>query len=308
MSEPRRAPRFTGVRTFAGLAHTALEELFAPAQARRAGRPAAHPRAVVVGVPFDTATSWRAGARFGPEAIRSASALLRPFHAVHGVQALAAVTDAGDVAITPGNAARSSEQIAAALAPVCRSTTVPLVLGGDHLVALGELRAQAAAHGALALVLLDAHADTWEDYYGERLFHGTVLRRAVEEGLVDPERSLIAGLRGSVYAPDDLAQARTLGFELVASRVRGRAAFLSFDIDFCDPSVAPGTGTPEIGGPSSAEAAAFVRALAGVRLVGADVVEVAPAYDSPGQITALLAANVAYEMLALSAIGKEQRT
>ena len=157
-----------------------------PAQARRGGRPAAHPRAVVVGVPFDTATSWRAGARFGPEAIRSASALLRPFHAVHGVQALAAVTDAGDVAITPGNAARSSEQIAAALAPVCRSTTVPLVLGGDHLVALGELRAQAAAHGALALVLLDAHADTWEDYYGERLFHGTVLRRGAQRGV--PER------------------------------------------------------------------------------------------------------------------------
>ena len=190
MSEPRRAPRFTGVRTFAGLAHTALEELFAPAQAGGAGRPAAHPRAVVVGVPFDTATSWRAGARFGPEAIRSASALLRPFHAVHGVSALAAVTDAGDVAITPGNAARSSEQIAATLAPVCRSATVPLVLGGDHLVALGELRAQAAAHGSLALVLLDAHADTWEDYYGERLFHGTVLRRAAD---ADTEATVTVG-------------------------------------------------------------------------------------------------------------------
>ena len=325
MTEPRRAPRFTGVRTFAGLAHTALEELFAPAQARRAGRPAAHPRAVVVGVPFDTATSWRAGARFGPEAIRSASALLRPFHAVHGVQALAAVTDAGDVAITPGNAARSSEQIAATLAPVCRSATVPLVLGGDHLVALGELRAQAAAHGSLALVLLDAHADTWEDYYGERLFHGTVLRRAVEEGLVDPERSLIAGLRGSVYAPDDLAQARALGFELIAieqlramapadfgalvrERVARKQLFLSVDIDVVDPSAAPGTGTPEVGGLLAAELIELLRALAGMRFSGFDVVEVCPPYDSPGQITALLAASVAYEMLALSAIGKEQRT
>ena len=325
MSEPRPAPRFTGVRTYAGLAHAALQELFAPAQAGAGGGPAALPRAIVVGVPFDTATSWRAGARFGPEAIRSASALLRPFHPVHGVQALASVVDAGDVAITPGNAARSSEQIAAALAPVCRSTTVPLVLGGDHLVALGELRAQAAAHGALALVLLDAHADTWEDYYGERLFHGTVLRRAVEEGLVDPERSLIAGLRGSVYAPDDLAQARTLGFELVAieqlramapadfgalvrERVGRNEVFLSVDIDVVDPCAAPGTGTPEVGGLLAAELIELLRALAGMRFGGFDVVEVCPPYDSPGQITALLAANVAYEMLALSAIGKEQRT
>ena len=325
MSASRRAPRFTGVRTFAALAHTALEELFARERTERAGGPGAHPGAVVVGVPFDTATSWRAGARFGPEAIRSASALLRPFHAVHGVQALAVVTDAGDVAITPGNAARSSEQIAAALAPVCRSATVPLVLGGDHLVALGELRAQAAAHGSLALVLLDAHADTWEDYYGERLFHGTVLRRAVEEGLVDPERSLIAGLRGSVYAPDDLAQARALGFELIAieqlramapadfgALVRERAArkqvFLSVDIDVVDPSAAPGTGTPEVGGLLAAELIELLRALAGMRFSGFDVVEVCPPYDSPGQITALLAASVAYEMLALSAIGKEQRT
>ena len=325
MSEPRRAPRFTGVRTFAGLAHTALEELFARERAEPAGGSGADPEAIVVGVPFDTATSWRAGARFGPEAIRSASALLRPFHPVHGVQALASVVDGGDVAITPGNAARSSEQIAAALAPVCTSTTVPLVLGGDHLVALGELRAQAAAHGALALVLLDAHADTWEDYYGERLFHGTVLRRAVEEGLVDPERSLIAGLRGSVYAPDDLSQARALGFELIAierlrtmapadfgalarERVGRSEVFLSVDIDVVDPSAAPGTGTPEVGGLLAAELIDLLRALAGMRFSGFDVVEVCPPYDSPGQITALLAASVAYEMLALSAIGKEQHT
>jgi agmatinase len=277
----------------------------------------------VVGVPFDTATSWRPGARFGPEAIRSASVLLRPWHPGHGVEVFESLgaVDAGDVAITPGNAARSADQIAEALSPLCAAGTVPLVLGGDHSVLLGELRAQASVHGPLALAVLDAHADTWEDYYGERLFHGTVLRRAAEEGLIDPARSLIAGIRGSLYEPADLDDARALGFELVAieqlrdsapaafaGRFRDRAgdapAFLSFDVDSVDPSAAPGTGTPEVGGLLAAEALALVRSLAGTRFVGFDLVEVSPAYDSPGQITALLAANVAYEMLALAALAR----
>jgi agmatinase len=311
MSEPRRAPRYTGVRTFAGLPHAP------PAPG------AAPPGAAVVGVPFDTATSWRPGARFGPEAIRSASVLLRPWHPGHGVEVFESLgaVDAGDVAITPGNAARSADQIAEALSPLCAAGTVPLVLGGDHSVLLGELRAQASVHGPLALAVLDAHADTWEDYYGERLFHGTVLRRAAEEGLIDPARSLIAGIRGSLYEPADLDDARALGFELVpieqlrdsapaafGGRFRDRAgdapAFLSFDVDSVDPSAAPGTGTPEVGGLLAAEALALVRSLAGTRFVGFDLVEVSPAYDSPGQITALLAANVAYEMLALAALAR----
>jgi agmatinase len=314
---PRRAPRFTGVRTFAGLAHVPLERL----DAERGEAELA-----VIGAPFDTATSWRAGARFGPEAIRSASAMLRPWHPQHAVEVLraGAVLDAGDVAITPGNAQRSSEQIAAALAPLCAAGMTPLLLGGDHLVALGELRAQAAAHGPLALVLLDAHADTWEDYYGERLFHGTVLRRAAEEGLIDPARSLIAGIRGSLYAPQDLEQARALGFALVAieelrgagagafaararERTAGAPALLGVDIDVVDPSAAPGTGTPEVGGLLAAELLALLRALAGMQFVGFDVVELSPPYDSPGQITALLAANIAYEMLALAAVARRPR-
>jgi agmatinase len=191
VSEARRAPRYTGVRSFAGLAHVPL------AHAAIGGGPSPA-AAVVVGIPFDTATSWRPGARFGPEAIRSASTMLRPWHAGHGVEVFStlAAIDAGDVAITPGNAARSAEQIAGALSPLCALGTIPVALGGDHSILLGELRAHASAHGRLALVLFDAHADTWEDYYGERLFHGTVLRRAVEEGLIDPARSLIAGIRG----------------------------------------------------------------------------------------------------------------
>jgi agmatinase len=320
--EPRSAPRYTGIRTFAGVPHVPLLDTRAEADDRGDDE---RVHAAVVGIPFDTTTSWRPGARFAPEAIRSSSVLLRPWHPLHGVQVLgrpdAQVVDAGDVGVTPGNALRSTDQIAAALGPLSEQGTTVLALGGDHTVLLGELRAHAAVHGALALTLLDAHADTWEEYYGERIFHGTVVRRAVEEGLIDPRRSLIAGLRGSLYEPADLDDARALGLELMgieelralapsefAARVRRLSgdgpAFLGFDIDVVDPSAAPATGTPEVGGLLAAEALALLRALAGMRFVGCDVVEVSPPYDSPGQITALLAANIAYEMLALVALGR----
>jgi agmatinase len=331
MTAARQTPRYTGVRTFAGLPFAALAGELAGEGAPTVGAAGrggadggdARAAAAVVGIPFDTTTSWRAGARFAPEAIRSASALLRPWHPLHGVEVLraGAVVDAGDVPITPGNAQRSVEQIAETLSALCGRGTLALVLGGDHLVSLGELRAHASLHGPLALVLFDAHADTWDDYCGERLFHGTVVRRAVEEGLVDPSRSLIAGLRGSLYSPQDLDDARALGLELVqidelratppaafAARVRDRVAqapaFLGFDIDVIDPSAAPATGTPEVGGLLAGEALAHVRELRGIRLIGFDVVEVSPPYDGPGQITSLLAANVAYEMLALAALNR----
>jgi agmatinase len=302
------APRYTGIRTFANQA------LRQPGEDTTA-------EVAVLGVPFDTTTSWRPGARFGPEAIRSASALLRPWHPVHQVDVFGVqrVLDCGDVAITPGNTERSVEQITSALGTVCAAGTLPLVLGGDHTIALGELRAHAAAHGPVPVVVLDAHADTWDEYYGERLFHGTFLRRAHEERLIDPRRSLVAGIRGSLYASDDLDQASALELELLSTEqlretgpagfgalVRERTGqaplFLSFDIDVVDPSAAPGTGTPEVGGLSSAEALGLIRALAGLSFVGFDVVEVSPPYDSPGQITALLGAAVAYEMLALAAL------
>lgn len=300
------APRYTGIRTFAG----------------RPAAPAAEGVDVgVLGIPFDTATSFRPGARFGPEAIRAASVLLRPYHPALEVDVFAgrSVADLGDLAVTPGNAERTLAQIAEGLRPVIAAGAVPIVLGGDHTVALGELRAHAAEHGPVAVVLLDAHADTWDEYYGERYFHGTVFRRAVEEGLVLPERSLLAGMRGSLYAAADLEAARSLGFELIAcdelrtltpadygARVRERVgeapAFLGFDVDVIDPAFAPGTGTPEVAGLAPHEALALLRSLAGMRFVGFDVVEVSPAYDGPGQITALLAANVAHEFLALSAL------
>ncbi len=303
------APRYTGPRTFARLPHIAV--------------PHEDVDAAVIGIPFDTATSFRSGARFGPEAIRSASTLLRPYHPGLDVDVFGTLSlvDGGDLAITPGNAQRSAGQIEVGLRPVVEAGIVPIVLGGDHSIVLGELRAQAAVHGPVGLVLLDAHADTWEQYYGERYFHGTPFRRALEEGLLDPERSLLAGMRGPLYAPSDLDEPRSMGFEIVpgdelvtltpaqyAARVRARVGegpvYVSFDIDVLDPAYAPGTGTPEVGGLTGREALGYLRALGGLRFTGADVVEVSPPYDTQGQTTALHAAAVAYELLALLAVAR----
>jgi agmatinase len=303
------APRYTGVRTFGRLPQAEL--------------PRDDVDVAVIGVPFDTATSFRSGARFGPEAIRAGSLLLRPYHPVLDVDVFGTLSavDGGDLAITPGNALRTTEQIDAALRPLLEAGIVPLVLGGDHSIVLGELRAHAAVHGPVALVLLDAHADTWDQYYGERYFHGTPFRRAVEEGLVDPTRSVLAGMRGPLYAAADLEVPREMGFEVIpgpeltelapaeyGARVRARIGegpvYLSFDIDVLDPAFAPGTGTPEVAGLYPREALAFLRALAGVSFTGFDVVEVAPAYDTAGQTTALNAAAVAYDLLALVALAR----
>jgi agmatinase len=273
-------------------------------------------------VPFDTATSYRSGARFGPEALRSGSALLRPWHTALEIDVFdgRSVADLGDLAVTPGNAERTAGQIADGIGALLEAGVTPIALGGDHSIALGELRAHAAAVGEpLALVLLDAHADTWEEYYGERYFHGTPFRRALEEGLLAPERSLLAGMRGPLYGPSDLGDAREMGFEIVQGdalramspseygravreRVGAGPAFFSFDIDVLDPAFAPGTGTPEVAGLLPHEALALIRSLAGLRFSGFDVVEVSPPYDNAGQVTALLGANIAYEFLALTAL------
>jgi agmatinase len=279
----------------------------------------------VLGIPFDTATTNRPGARFGPEAIRSASIGLRPYNAAQRAQVFGrlSVADLGDVAVTPGNAERTVAQIAEHLAPIVRSGARTLCLGGDHLVVLGELRAHAAVHGPLGLVLLDAHADVWDVYCGERYYHGSPFRRALEEGLLDPSRSLLAGMRGSVYGPEDAGMPRDLGFEVIAGdelvtlgyeeygeRVRRRVGdgplFFSFDVDVLDPAFGPGTGTPEAGGLSTREALGYVRALRGLAFSGYDVVEVSPPYDGPGQPTAVAAANIAYEQLTLDAVAERQ--
>jgi agmatinase len=299
-------PRFAGIRTFMRAPH--VTDL-------------AGVDAVVYGIPFDTATSYRTGPRFGPEAIRSASGLLRPYNPaldVHVVDRLS-IVDYGDVPVSPGDTERTYGQIEEALAPIVAAGAFPLALGGDHSITLAELRALARAHGPMALVQLDSHGDVWEAYFGQRYFHGTTFKRAVEEGLLEPRASVQAGMRGSLYGAEDIAVARDLGFtvlstdelralgpeqygELVRSTVGERPVFVSFDVDFLDPAFAPGTGTPEVGGFSTAEALAFVRALRGVTLAGCDVVEVSPPYDGPGMVTALAAATIAYELLSLRAL------
>jgi agmatinase len=306
--DARVLPRFSGVRTFARLPHTT--ELDGVDVA-------------VVGIPFDTGTSFRPGARFGPEAIRSASALLRPYNPVWGIDLVdaLAIVDYGDVPVAPGDTIETYRRVEAALEPVVEAGVLPFALGGDHSITLAELRVLARRHGPLAVVQFDSHTDTWDEYFGQKFFHGTTFLRAVEEGIVEPTASVQAGMRGTVYGPGDLGGARELGFTvlpaeelrelgadgfgaLVRDKAGDRPLFVSFDVDFLDPSVAPGTGTPEIGGFSSAEALAFLRALKGLGLAGADVVEVAPAYDSPGQQTSILAANVVWELLALHASGR----
>ncbi|OAI54985.1 agmatinase [Gaiella sp. SCGC AG-212-M14] len=296
-------PRFAGIRTY----------MRAPHVTDLSGVDAA-----IYGIPFDTATSYRTGARFGPEAIRSASALIRPYHPVHDVNVVEAlsIVDYGDLPVSPGDTARTFAQVEEGLAPLVAAGLFPIALGGDHSITLAELRVLAKRHGPLALVLLDAHADTWEAYFGQKYFHGTTFKRAVEENLLDATASVQAGMRGSVYAASDLGTARELEFTVIESedlrslgperygalvreKVGKRPVFLSFDIDFLDPAFAPGTGTPEVAGFSTAEALAFLRALRGIDIVGCDVVEVAPSYDAPGQPTALAAANVVFELLAL---------
>ena len=297
-------PRFCGPRTFMRLPHVRdLEGV----------------DVAIVGIPTDGAVVYRSGARFGPEGIRSASVMLRNYNPLLGVDVVErlSLVDYGDVPTVPGSTVDSLERSAAALEAVARAGVTPLCLGGDHTVLLAELRVLAAVHGPLALVQLDAHHDLWDEYFGQKLFHGSVVRRALEEGLIDPGRSIQAGLRGSLTERDDADLPKRFGidaltFEELAAlgpagfseRVRGRvgdaACFLSFDIDFVDPAFAPGTGTPEVGGPSSREALTFVRSLAGLDFRGFDCVEVAPPFD-PANVTAFVAANACFEMLSLLA-------
>ena len=301
-------PRFSGVRTFMRLPNTQDLE---------------NADVAIVGAPFDTGATFRAGARFGPEGIRSVSHLLRRYNPSLGVVIFdhLSVIDYGDVPVVPGFIEASYKKISEGLEPIHRAGVVPIVLGGDHSIALPELRAAAAVHGPLALVQFDSHPDTWDSYFGQKHTHGTPFRRAVEEGLLDTSRAIQVGMRGSIYDEGDWNDAREMGFDLVPTdevrklgipamidRIRERVGdaktYVSFDVDFVDPAFAPGTGTPEIGGFTSREAQEFVRGLAGLDIIGCDVVEVYPAYD-PAGITALLAANVAHEFLSLIALRRK---
>jgi agmatinase len=274
----------------------------------------------LLGIPYDGGVSYRTGARFGPRAIREQSSLIRtwnPVLKVHPFQRLR-VADCGDVDVVPISIERTFAQVEKAVDNVVEAGARPLIAGGDHSVTLPILRSLARRHGPLSLVHFDAHPDTWDQYFGSRFFHGTPFRRAVEENLLDPRRMIQVGIRGPVYGPEDFAFHDEHGIEVIRveavkeqglawvaerlGRLRGGPVYCSFDIDAVDPAYAPGTGTPEVGGLTSYEAVTLVRALAGMNLVGADVVEVSPLYDGPGQVTALLAANLMFELVSVMAL------
>lgn len=298
-------PRFAGPDTFARLPR--LDDV---------GRAAV----ALLGVPFDSGTSYRPGARFGPGAIRAGSKLLRPFHPPLGVAPWDRhqVADAGDVGVNPFNLAEAVSQIEAGARALAGRADRLVTLGGDHTIALPLLRVAAAAHGPVALVHFDAHLDTWNTYFGAPYTHGTPFRRASEEGLLAAGANVHIGLRGPLYSQHDLDQDRDLGFAAVTTsevarrgvdevvdrirqRVGDRPVYLSIDIDVLDPAHAPGTGTPEPGGLTTRELQLILRGLVDLPLVGADIVEVAPAYDH-AELTALAAANLAYEILGLYAL------
>jgi guanidinobutyrase / D-arginase len=297
-------PRFAGPGTFARL--PTLDEVGAA-------------EIVIVGVPFDSGVTYRPGARFGPAHIRQSSRLLRPWNpalrvAPFGVRQVA---DAGDIACTPFGIGAAVAQIEAAARQLTEGGRRLVTLGGDHTIALPLLRAMHAVHGPVAVLHFDAHLDTWDTYYGEPYTHGTPFRRASEEGLIDQRHSIHVGIRGPLFAADDLADTGRLGFATIhcaeieadglgaaVARMRDRLGdapvYLSVDIDVLDPAFAPGTGTPEAGGLTSRELLTMLRALD--RLVGADIVEVAPAYDH-AEITGIAAAHVAFEIISVMARG-----
>jgi agmatinase len=301
----RVRPRFVGPDTFARLPR--LEDV-----------PRA--RVAVLGVPFDAGVSYRPGARFGPAAVRAASKLLRAYHQDIDVEPwlVHQVADAGDLAPNPFDIVEAITTIETGGRQTLESADYLLAIGGDHTIALPLLRLARERHGPVALVHFDAHLDTWDTYFGAAYTHGTPFRRAFEEGLLAAGRSAHVGIRGSIFGRQDLVEDAGMGFEITSTvavarggvdaaveRIRARVGdspvYVSIDIDVLDPAHAPGTGTPEPGGLTTREMMLILRGMAGLPIVGADVVEVAPPYGH-AELTALAASNLAYECLALFAL------
>ena len=293
-------PRFGGIATFMRLpGNTDLADL----------------DVAVVGVPFDIGTSNRPGARFGPRGIRGESVLLRPYNMATRAAPFDSlrIDDTGDVASSPYDLLAAVEAIEAHFDELLGHGVVTAAMGGDHTVVLPILKAMAERHGPVGLVHIDAHTDVNDTMFGSKITHGTPFRRAVEAGVLDCDRVVQIGVRGTGYEADDFDWSRRQGFRVVQAeecwhrsleplmdevrdQVGGGPVYLSFDIDGLDPAFAPGTGTPEVGGLTVPQALEVIRGCRGLELVGCDVVEVAPIYDTSGT-TSLVGANLLYEML-----------
>ncbi len=269
----------------------------------------------VVGVPMDIGTSWRSGTRFGPKQIRAESAMIRPYNIQTGAAPFDSlnIADVGDLAINTFSLSDSLRIIQNSYRDILKSPVIPVGLGGDHSITLPILRAIAQKHGPVALVHVDAHADVNDEMFGERETHGTVFRRAYEEDLIDPNHVYQIGLRGTGYTAEDFTQAQEWGFQMwlapdlwhkslanlgaeIRRDIGDRPTYVTYDIDSLDPAFAPGTGTPEIGGLTTAQAMELIRGLRGLNIVGCDMVEVSPPYDPSGN-TGLVAANLLFELL-----------
>lgn len=303
-----RSPRFAQPATFMRLPYT---------------REFAKLDVALLGIPFDGGTSYRPGARFAPREIRHHSSLIRPYNPALHVNPFDVlhVADVGDVDVNPIDLEDTYSRVAQTIGDILRANVIPVCVGGDHSLSLPILRAMVKRHGPVGLVHIDSHQDMWEEYFGNRYFHGTPFRRAIEEELLDTRRVVQIGIRGPVYAETDYEFARQHGVHWITAEqvaaeglswvreqiraVRGGPVYLSFDIDGVDPAFAPGTGTPEVAGLTSREAVDAVRALVGVQLVGADLVEVSPPYD-PAGVTSMLAANLLFEMLSVIAVTRRE--
>lgn len=299
------SPRFCGIKTFMRVPY--IKEVKGVDVA-------------IVGIPFDTASTYRTGSRFGPAAIRDMSATVRPYNINMEINSFEhiSVIDYGDLDIIPGYIEESYQIIEDELTKLLSNDIIPICLGGDHSITLGELRAVAKKHGPLALVHFDSHTDTVDSYFGKPYNHGTPFYHAIKEGLIDTEHSIQVGMRGNLYTPNGFKDSEALGLQVITAReihkigieetakrimdrVSGKKVFLTFDIDFVDPAYAPGTGTIEIGGFTSFETMELIRGVKDLNAVAFDLVEVAPSYD-PTQITANLAANIVHDFIAMVAI------
>lgn len=301
MIDPQEVPRFAGVPTFMRSEH-------------RYNLEGEDIDIAFLGVPFDDATTYRPGARFGPRAIREASTLLKPYNPVMDVDLQeVTIVDHDDAPVIPGYIEETFDEIEERVASMLDHGVIPAIAGGDHSTTLPVLRAFAQEYGTLSLVQFDAHSDLWTEYFGEQYNHGTTVHYAIEEGLIDPDHSIRIGDRGGLYGPEDVERFESSGIvnytadefdraEIVdlGGAIRERVeppVFATIDIDVVDPAFAPGTGTPMPGGLSSREILKLTRQLADTDLVGFDLVEVSPPYDDQSNTTAVLAANIFFEAL-----------
>lgn len=306
-----KSPRFAGVKTFMRMQHIRATEDVDVA---------------VVGIPFDTCASYRAGCRFGPASIREMSCLAaKPYNPALDVDIFeyCSAVDYGDLDSVPGYVEESFELITNEMKELFENGVIPIAMGGDHSVTLPELRACSQVHGQVALVHFDAHYDTIKEYFGKPYNHGTPFYHAAKEGLVAPEYSIQVGIREGLYGIEDTMNSKNLGYEVITAaemhhmelqdvvkriceRTKGRKVFVTFDIDFLDPAYAPGTGTPVPGGFATWEALELVRGLKELDVVGYDIVEVAPGFDQSG-ITSIAAAGIIQEFLSQVAWRKKNQ-